>query len=128
MEAGVENGKQAYSEKFIEDMVKHAKYTLQIFGKQVGVEHDNNVQLCENYPLIVVPSMLLRNRDMEQVLMDGQKSASSVFRKLIGVIISDVNVWAESKGAKDLFRDYESEIGAVFECIGKIRASFVMKD
>ena len=39
-----------------------------------------------------------------------------------------MNVWAESKGARDLFRDYESEIGAVFEYISKIRASFVMKD
>ena len=117
---------EVYSEKFIQDMVKHAKFTLQVFGKQANTECDNQVQLCENYPQVTIPSILLR--DMDQVLLEGVKPGSFVFRKLIGVILSDVNVWAESKGAKEMLRDYESEIGAAFEFVSKKRESFLMKE
>jgi hypothetical protein len=126
LEEEVKNGREAYSQKDIEEMVKHAKFTLQIFGKRVGMEYESQVQLSENYPHVLVPPMLLR--DMDQLLNDGDKSASSIFRKVMGVVVEDINIWAKTKGAKQMLLKYADEIGATFEYVSKHKDGFLMKE
>jgi hypothetical protein len=126
LEEEASNSKEAYSHAQIEEMVKHARFTLQIFGKRVGHEFESQVQLSDNYPQVLVPPMLLR--DMDQLLNDGDKSASAIFRKIMAVVIEDVNIWAKTKGAKDMLAKYTDEIGAVFDYVSKHKDGFLMKE
>ncbi len=59
---------------------------------------------------------------------NGDKSASSIFRKVMGVVVEDINIWAKTKGAKQMLLKYADEIGATFEYVSKHKDGFLMKE
>jgi hypothetical protein len=46
----------------------------------------------------------------------------------MAVVIEDVNIWAKTKGAKDMLAKYTDEIGAVFDYVSKHKDGFLMKE
>ena len=118
--------KLAYKVEDIEDLCTHSKFTLQLFGKRVGMDFESNVTFTENYPQVTILPVLLR--DTKQLLDEGHKSASYIFRKVIGAIISESQVWETSTGAKQLLKKYDSQINAAFEYVSKQRTSYTMKE
>ena len=91
----------------IEKLVNNVKLTLKVLGR-TGANFGNGddmVELNEKYPHAQIP-MLIKT-DLEQMVSEGNKRSSAIFRRLISVLIPDTHTWAESNGAKQLISKHE---------------------
>ena len=81
------------------------------------------VQLSKSYPQVFVQPLFLS--DMNAHL--GKKDPSFVFRRLVQVLIPEDTVWAQSNGSKDMFVNYDAQIGAAFEFVNSAKPNFTMR-
>ena len=89
-----------------------ARNTLALFGSEMDIEQTNMIVLENTYPHIKVTALV--KRDMTTIIRETKKDASYIFRKLIQVLIPDLEVWAESSGVNDMHSKFKYEIGAAY--------------
>ena len=68
--------------------------------------------------------------DLEEWLKAGVKEGSFIFRKIVGVLIPNPEVWASSGGVDKIFEreNYRDHLWAAHQFVNKGRPSFTMRE
>ena len=91
--------------------LRMAKHTLALFGNQSEVVESQLVPLSQQYPMVTVQPMVVRDLT---AMLQSAKENSYVFRKVMPILIPELSDWTGSEGAKDLLDKFNVEISAAY--------------
>jgi hypothetical protein len=91
--------------------LRMAKHTLALFGNQSEVVESQLVPLSQQYPMVTVQPMVVRDLT---AMLQSAKENSYVFRKVMPILIPELSDWTDSDGAKDLLDKFNVEIAAAY--------------